>query len=254
MNARQIGMIQDFSVNDKLSVAWLADRYSVSQVTVRNDLKKLEKDGFLTRMHGGAYVSSEEKLDHRLTHNFAIKRRIAEAAAELVSPGETILIESGSTNALLARTLGESKDVTIITNSCYIANYVRDLPRIKLILLGGDYQSNAEVCVGPLTRLALQSFSVDKLFFGTDGYSEEGGFTSSDLLRAEVVSAMAERAKETILLSDSSKFESAHHRGIVSGLSLAETSKLISDDALSPTALKIFKKHHIEVTLVKAEN
>ena len=252
MNARQIEIIQDFSKSDKLSVTWLAKKYAVSQVTIRNDLKKLERDGFLVRTHGGATTASEEKLDHRMTKRFAVKLRIAEAAADLVSPGETIIIESGSTNALLARCLAESKEVNIITNSCYIANYLRDLPMAKVVLLGGEYQSDSDVCVGPLTKLALQAFSVNKMFFGTDGYSEDGGFTSDNLQRAEIVLSMAERAKECILVSDSSKFREDGHRGIVSGLGLEKTSRIISDEGMPQTAQKLFKKHKIALTLVPA--
>lgn len=253
MNSRQIEIVRDFSINDKLSVSWLANRHGVSQVTIRSDLRKLEKEGLLTRNHGGASATAEEKLDNRLTHHFATKKRIAAAAAELINSGETIMIESGSTGALLARTLGESKDVTIITNSAFIANYVRDLPRVKIIMLGGDYQNGSEVCVGPLTKLALESFLVDKLFFGTDGYSEQGGFTSDNLLRAEIVCAMAERAKEAILISDSSKFQDKNRRGNVSGLSLQATTKIVSDDAMPPHAQALFKNYDIELILVNSE-
>jgi DeoR/GlpR family transcriptional regulator of sugar metabolism len=180
-------------------------------------------------------------------HNhFEIKQRIAERAAQLVEPGETILIESGSTNALLARKLAETQDVTIITNSYFIASFVRDLPRAKIILLGGDYQPDAELCVGPLARQALESFYVDKLFIGSDGFSEEG-FTNMDLLRAEVASAMARRANRTIVLTDSSKFST---RGVSRQRAFSEVSLVITDDGIPDFARQLLKKSKVELITV----
>lgn len=158
-----------------------------------------------------------------------MKFRIAKKAAQLVNPGETIIIESGSTNALLARSIGESKPVSIITNSFFIANFVKDIPKINITLLGGDYQADSEVCIGPLTKLALQSFYVDKVFIGTDGFLEDIGFTCIDLQRAEIACEMAKRANHTIILTDSSKFGS---RSVAKQFDVRDVSTVITDDGI----------------------
>jgi len=247
MIERRMKLIKDCSIDDKISVAELSVKYHVSQVTIRNDLRILQKDGLVRRIHGGASSNSDEFIVNRLNINYETKMQIAERAAQIVNSGETIIIESGSTNALLAKKLGETKDVTIITNSCFIANYVRDIPNINIILLGGNYQADSEVCVGPLTRQGLQSFYVDKLFIGTDGFSDENGFTCVNLLRAEVVSAMAKRSVSSIVLTDSSKFS---QRGVASQLSLSEVNTVITDDKIPDSARSALERNGILVITV----
>jgi len=247
MIERRMKIIKDCSLDDKISVAELAVKYHVSQVTIRNDLRILQKDGLIKRIHGGASSNSDELIANRLNINYETKMQIAERAAQIVNTGETIMIESGSTNALLAKKLGETKDVTIITNSCFIANYVRNIPNINIVLLGGNYQTDSEVCVGPLTRQSLQSFYVDKLFIGTDGFSDENGFTCVNLLRAEVVSAMAKRSVSSIVLTDSSKFG---RRGVASQLSLSEVSIVITDNKIPDSARTALERNGIVVITV----
>lgn len=236
-------ILKDLSENDKLTVSELALKYNVSQVTIRSDLKALQQHGLIRRVHGGA---SAERVANRLHSNFEIKQRIAERAAQMVESGETILIESGSTNALLAKALAESKDVTIVTNSCFIASFIREHPRAKVILLGGDFQPESEVCVGPLTRQSLQSFFVDKVFIGSDGFSEDG-FTCINLQRAEVAYAMAQRANKAIILTDSGKFSM---RGVAKQLSLSEVSVIITDECIPESARKVISGYGIELITV----
>ncbi len=247
MNERRMQILKDISSNEKITVSELADKYQVSQVTIRTDLKALQTQGLIKRIHGGASNMSDERISNRLHSNYELKLRIAEKAAQMVEPGETIIIESGSTNALLARKLGETKDVTIVTNSCFIASYVRDLPRVKIVLLGGDYQPDAEICVGPLARQALQSFFVDKMFIGSDGYSEEDGFTCLNLQRAEIAAAMSQRANKSIVLTDSSKFFT---RGVAKQLSLAELSIVVTDEGIPDSARKAMAKYNVELITV----
>lgn len=244
MNERRLQIIKDISENDTISVSELATKYKVSQVTIRNDLKALQEHGLIRRIHGGA---SSEKIANRFDSNYEIKLRIADKAAELVESGETILIESGSTNALLAKKLGQTKDVTIVTNSYFIANFVKDFPRLKLVLLGGDFQADAEVCVGPLTRQSMQAYFVDKLFIGSDGFSETEGFTCNNLQRAEVVNAMAKRANKAIILTDSSKFA---QRGVARQLTLPEISLVITDEGIPDLAREALLRNKVQLITV----
>jgi DeoR/GlpR family transcriptional regulator of sugar metabolism len=244
MNDRRMQIIKDLSENDKISVSELAVKYGVSQVTIRNDLKVLEQHGLIRRIHGGA---SSEKIANRFDSNYEVKLRIADKAAEMIESGETIMIESGSTNALLARKLGQTKDVTIVTNSYFIANFVKDSPRLKIVLLGGDFQPDSEVCVGPLTRQSMQAYFVDKLFIGSDGFSENEGFTCNNLQRAEVVTAMAKRAGKAIILTDSSKFS---QRGVARQLSLPEISLVITDEGIPDEARAALQNNNVNLITV----
>lgn len=245
MNERRIKILENLSEKNSLSVAELSRMHNVSQVTIRSDLKYLEKKGLLKRFHGGA---SSENISHRLDENFELKYRIAQRAAQLVNPGETIIIESGSTNALLARSIGETKPVSIITNSFFIANFVKDLPNINITLLGGTYQADSEVCIGPLTKLALQSFFVDKVFIGTDGFIEEIGFTCIDLQRAEIACEMSKRANHTIIMTDSSKFG---NRSVAKQFDVQDVSIVITDEGIDKNSEKYLSEHQVDVIKAK---
>ena len=119
----------------QVSVTDLAKATGVSEVTIRQDLNTLEKLSYLRRAHGFAVSLDSDDVETRMMSNYTLKRELAEFAASLVQPGETIFIENGSSNALLARTLGEQKkNVTIITVSSYIAHLLKDAP-CEVILL-----------------------------------------------------------------------------------------------------------------------
>ena len=207
MNKRQLSILKKISDSTEINVNQLALEYGVSQVTIRSDLSSLERNGMLERYHGGARAVSDDDIMKRMSSNYDVKVRIAKRAASYISDGETLMIESGSTNALLAQELTKKRDITIITNSAFIARFVRSSPSTKITLIGGDYQPESEVMVGPLARLCLGQFNVDKLFVGVDGFSEGTGFTCINLMRAEAAHSMSKRANKLFVLTESGKFE-----------------------------------------------
>ena len=184
------GQILELLVREKkLEVAELSARLGVSQVTVRKDLDAMEAQGLITREHGFAVLSSTDDIKGRLAYHYEEKRRIALRAAELVKDGDTIMIESGSCCALLAAALTELRSgVTIITNSAFIADYIRRSSDFQIILLGGIYQQDAQVMVGPMVRQCAE------------------GFTNQDQMRAQAVRDMARQADQVIVLTESEKF------------------------------------------------
>lgn len=223
-------IIQLVSDHKRIDVNSLSELLGVSKVTVRKDLDKLESKGLLRREHGYAVLNSGDDLNVRLSYNYNIKRKIAEKAAELVQDNDTVMIESGSTCALLAEVLCQTKrNIKIITNSCFIANFLRQYDSCQIILLGGNYQPNSEVTVGPLLKQMVDLFHVDRVFAGTDGFSPEVGFMCKDMMRCEGVQYMADAAEETIILTDSSKFSKP---SLVHQLSLDRVSRVITDKEL----------------------
>ena len=191
----------------KLEVAEIAALLGVSQVTVRKDLDAMESQGLITREHGFAVLSGTNDIKGRLAYHYEEKRKIALAAAELIRDGDTIMIESGSCCALLAATLTELRSsITIITNSAFISDYIRQASDFRIILLGGIYQQDSQVMVGPMVRQCAENFWVNKFFIGIDGWSQKAGFTNQDQMRAQAVRDMARQSDQVIILTESEKF------------------------------------------------
>jgi DeoR/GlpR family transcriptional regulator of sugar metabolism len=248
MKKREVDILKIVAELEKVEVSKLAEMMNVSQVTIRKALDELEEKGLILRERGYAIVNSKDDMNSRLAVNYEVKQRIAKAAAALIECGETILIESGSSCALLAELLAESKqNVTIITNSAFIAERIRHNRYAKVLLLGGEYQNESQVMVGPLVSKCVEGIYVNKLFIGTDGFSEEAGFTGKDLSRAEAVQNMSNKAANVIILTDSTKFD---HHGVVSLLPFEKINQVNTDDGIKPEREKYLEKQGIDVTVV----
>ena len=218
---RETLILELLTAENKLEVSLLAEQVGVSQVTMRKDLDELERRGIIVREHGYAVLRSADDIQSRIAYHYEEKHRIAERAAELVENGDTIMIESGSCCALLADVLAERrKDLTIITNSAFIASYIRGKCSFQIILLGGIYQPEAQVMVGPIVRSCVSEFFVSHFFIGVDGYSDRTGFTNQDHMRAAAVRDMAHQAEKVVVLTESEKFS---RRGVVP-LNLPQTN------------------------------
>ncbi len=240
-----IRIVSDYK---KIEVNQLSQLLNVSNVTIRKDLDKLEEKGIINRQHGFALINNTDDINFRLAKNYDLKRKIAVKAAENILDGDTVMIESGSTCALLAEELAfNRKNVTIITNSVFIANYIRKSDSVKVILLGGEYQNNSQVNVGPLIKKVVDEFYVDKLFIGIDGFDPVRGFRSNDLARSEAIHVMAAVAKEVVILTDASKF---NQNGTVTCFSFPEISQVFTDKSINAESQKILDLKKIKVTTI----
>ena len=249
MTERQSKLIKLVNLYQKIEVSRLAELLDVSQVTIRKDLDHLEEEGLLSREHGYALIKNANDINTRLTINYDKKIEIATKAAEMVSNGETVMLESGSTCTLLAEQLAKlKKDITIITNSAYIAIRIRDLPIRKVILLGGEYQKEYQGMVGPLVRKCAKEFYVDKFFVGTDGFIPDAGFTCDDLMRVETMKYMEDSANHMIILADSSKFS---QKGVVIQTTFSEIDTVCTDADIPEDALENLKRHNINVEIAE---
>lgn len=245
---RRSTILQLINEADRVEVTELATRLGVSQVTIRKDLNQLQSQGLIRREHGFAEAMAPDNLLSRLAVHFDAKQRIAQAAAQLVDDGDTVMIESGSCCALLATELAKRHAITIVTNSTFIADYVRD-GTARVVLLGGDYEPEAQVTVGPLVAQCAKVFHAKRLFIGVDGYAD-GEFSGKDLARAAAVRAMAGRCDTTVVLSESSKFERA---GSVSLLPTAAVATVVTDDGIAPATKQALVAAGITVTLTSHE-
>jgi DeoR/GlpR family transcriptional regulator of sugar metabolism len=230
LNERQSRILEILGKDNRTSVKTLSELLGVSSVTIRQDLNHLEDEGLLKRVHGGAVLKDGDDLDNRLGKNYEKKLKIAKMTASLVKEGETILIESGSANVLLARELVKIKKVTIMTTNLYIARQFRKNAQANIVILGGIYQHDSETLVGKITKACIDQVNIDKAFIGVDGYTTETGFTLRDMFRAEISSHIIQKAKDLFVVSDSSKFGFA---GLTSICMLKDIQHVATDSDLA---------------------
>ena len=232
----------------KIEVTELSALLGVSQVTIRKDLDALEQMHLIRREHGWAALSSEDDINSRLAWHYEEKTRIAEKAAELVNDGDTVFIENGSCCALTALTIARTKkNVTIVTNSAFIADYIRREGSVQIVLLGGIYQRESQCLVGPMIHDGAMNYNVRYCMIGTDGWNERIGFTNKDQMRAQAVRDMSASAEQVVVLTESEKFQSA---GTVPlNLSRCQVS-VITDADIAEDVKNTLQAHNIAVTTI----
>jgi DeoR/GlpR family transcriptional regulator of sugar metabolism len=178
------------------------------------------------------------------------KERIARVAAQMVHRDESLIFDSGSTPLQVACCLDgellQSGNLTIITASLPIVREIGHFPGVHLIMLGGIYLPAYEILVGPQTIDQLKDLHVDKIFLGTDGMTLSHGFTTANVLEAEVDRAMVKAATEVIVVSDSSKIGGI---GLATIMPFSGIHKLITDTDAQPDFIAALRDLGVEVIL-----
>ncbi|SEN84118.1 transcriptional regulator, DeoR family [Sphingomonas gellani] len=190
-------------------VRGLAEAFSVSEVTIRQDLERLEAEGHVTREHGGAYLKSvpQQVRAMALHHlvNMDAKRRIGRAAAALVEDGETIILDSGSTTTEMAMQLSDRQHLTVITNALNIALVLGATPTCTVHMPGGQFKAPTLSLSGERSADYFEGLFTQKLFLATGAVSFEAGLTFPAIADISVKRAMINTASCVYLLADSSK-------------------------------------------------
>jgi DeoR family transcriptional regulator of aga operon len=237
-----------------MRVAELAELFKVSEVTIRNDLANLERGGNLVRDHGGAVavlpsvsVTSLTKLEKRVSLNQEAKSRIGQAAAKLVSAGDTIIIDAGTTAVEMVPHLSGITPLTVVTNALNVALEVAAKTDAQLILLGGTFSRQSMGTVGGIVQESLERLVVHKAFLGTQAFDLEHGLTDSTMEIAQVKRAMVRASRECILLSDASKWA---HAGVCKVAPLPAMHKIICDEGLAAGTAESIRQAGINLQLV----
>jgi DeoR/GlpR family transcriptional regulator of sugar metabolism len=214
------------------SLPELAEELHVSESTVRRDLEWLEEQGTARRIHGGVlYTGQSPHLAHfeaRQPAQWAQKRAIARRAAELIQPGETILLDGGTTTYEVARLL-VGRPLHVLTNSLPVANLFAPDPKSDLIFIGGNICPRSGVAQGPYADKMLSSLRVRKTILSVAAINEEGCF-NNNLLLVATEQAMIRAADQVIVVADSSKFG---HRSLGHVCPLEDVDILVVDSGLS---------------------
>jgi len=237
----------------RVFVGQLVNTFGVSEVSIRKDLAVLEERKLLVRVKGGAIVlhqsgdlddmsiSSKQQLHTRE------KQLIGKYAAAMISDGDRVIIDSGTTTMEIAKNLDRLKDLTVITNALDIAITLNNYGRFTVIVLGGTMRAVSHSTVGMISEYALKNIFCDKLFLGVDSISITDGLSTPSLEEASLNQAMIGAAKEVIAVFDSSKFG---RRTFAHIASLDKITSIITDSHISPELKEYIEKSHITLHIV----
>lgn len=251
-NLRRDKIIELLKEDGSAKVIDLARLFKVTEVTIRQDLEKMERDGLLIREHGGAYLKNieDQVRSFSLSHqdNLDKKERIAAKCLEFIESGDSIILDSGSTTTEIAKKLKGFKNLTVITNALNIAMLLGSDPGIELIVTGGEFKPPTLSLTGQKAADFFNGINVQKLFLATAGLSLKAGLTYPSISDIVVKKAMIDAAETTYLVADSTKIGKSSFASL-GALSLI--NYVITDSDISERDKQVFEDNEIELILAK---
>jgi len=236
----------------EVSIGQLAEMFSVSTMTIRRDLDRLEYSGQVRRTHGGAVLADrmafEFNFANRRRTNQAAKRAIAGEAVTFVKPGDRLILDNGTTTLELAHLLKDYSELTVLTPSLAVASELQFSEGIETVLLGGVIRRGRADLSGLVTETVLDMFAVDIAFQGADAIGPDGAMYTADMRSSRVDQKIRKRASRTYIVADSSKFGKtafAQH-GFVN-----EVDAIITDEGISYEYKSAFEKMGTNIIIVK---
>ncbi|MFT3823008.1 MAG: DeoR/GlpR family DNA-binding transcription regulator [Chitinophagaceae bacterium] len=224
---------------------------NVSSVTIRKDLKLLEDKQLLFRTHGGATTKNPYTADRPVNEKeqlqSAEKTRIAIAAAQTISPNDSIIIASGTTVLALAKQLQPKENLTIVTSSLQVSLELLHHPTVEIIQLGGLLRKSSSSVAGPYAQNILQDFFCSKVFLGVDGIDIEFGLTTTNVGEAHLNRQMIAASQQVIVLADSTKFGK---KGFGKICGIEEVNQIITDSGIPEHFVRHLEGLGIEITIV----
>ncbi|UQX88227.1 DeoR/GlpR family DNA-binding transcription regulator [Jatrophihabitans telluris] len=228
----------------------LAEAIGVSASTIRRDLKEMDSQGLLTRVHGGAsLIENDLEVAHmaRQSEHSAQKRRIGEAATSLVKDNSTILITGGTTTEAMLPFLHGRDGLTVLTNGLNVAVQLSRQANITVVVLGGILRHAEMSLLGPLAEHAMEEFRVDTAFTGTYGLDASVGLTGASVHEASTDRKLLEGVGSLVVLADSTKFT---QRGPVRLASVEQIDVVITDSGAPSSAVHELRAGGVDVRLV----
>ncbi|MFC5450360.1 DeoR/GlpR family DNA-binding transcription regulator [Paenibacillus aestuarii] len=227
---RRTTILAQLEMEGKVQVHHLAQLLSVSTETIRRDLDRLEKEGRLRKVYGGAVKMRMEHVEPPFLKRTQMMKReksaMGKLAASLVQDGETIMLDNGTTTLEILPYLFDHANLTIITHSVPILNMAMEMFKGKIIFIGGEMNVEYRAATGSLAEQLLDHFKVNKAFITAGGISLTDGITDFHLAEAIISRKMMQRAEEAILIADHSKFGMSTFARVSK---LEEISMLITD-------------------------
>ena len=232
----------------QVNVTELSNRMDVSEVTIRNDLDKLEKNKLLIRAHGGAIKLSNIALNvnDKRRINLDAKRLIGKKAISLIEENDSIILDSGTTTFEISNNLGDFNNITVISNALDIVNNLAQFKNLQVYMPGGYLKEFSMSLVGPMAERNLKQLFCNKLFLGVDGIRPNMGVFTHHMEEAYLNQIMIGIAEEVIVVADSSKFKKT---GLAFIESFERINKIITDDGIEEKDVDMLEKNNVEVII-----
>ncbi|RTE02221.1 DeoR/GlpR family DNA-binding transcription regulator [Paenibacillus whitsoniae] len=247
---RRLTILNHLELEGKVQVPHMAELLSVSTETVRRDLDRLEKEGKLRKVYGGAVKMRMDRVEPPFQKRVEMmrpeKRAIGKLAASLVEDGETIMLDNGTTTIEIIPFLSDKPNVTLIINSVPMLMLAMETFQGRILFTGGEVNRECRAAMGPLADQMLDQFKVNKAFISGGGVSVTDGITDFHMEEAMVARKMMQRAEETILVVDHSKFGMSTFARVAR---LKDISMLVTDPGCSKEWIETFEGLGIEVRI-----
>lgn len=253
--ARRQKIIENLSSEGFCSVGGLANLLSVSEVTIRNDLSALEREGLITRTHGGAVLCSSppqaNSFQDRAQRNLQQKRQIARYAAQLIEDSDSIILDASTTAYQIAEFVSERENLTVFTNGIDVAMRLAENPSNKVILIGGLLRLGSRSLAAQFATQMLANVRVNKAFLSCTGVSEHFDCMDNDLFEVQIKSALSSAAVRVFVVADATKLGK---QGLASFVPISRVSRLITDDTVDEATLARLRQTGVPISICGANN
>ena len=246
-------ILEKIKSNNSVSVQELSKEFGITEVTIRRDLDLLDQQGLVKRSHGGAIIINqnvgvESEFEIRRDRKMAAKERIGKKAAAMVSPGDCIGIDIGTTTYEMSKYVKKTDNITVVTASIPVINELIGAKNINVICTGGELSRKDKSLVGHNAIRTIHEYILDKVFVGVAGISFDCGLTLYNMNDTLVKRELIKRAREVIVLADYSKIGLAKHAFFCE---LKEIDTLITDAGISDKDKQQLEAFGIEVLVVE---
>ena len=251
-NGRKQLILETIKKTGGIKILELAGKLSKSRMTITRDLDELAKNGLLLRVHGGAVSNINRGYEppyfSRKGLRSVAKQAIAKVANELITEGNSLILDVGSTTRELAQFLKKRKNLTVITPSLEHAMELAGNSFIKLIVTGGVVRVGEMSVIGPISENTIKEFNVDRAFIGAGGIDLKAGLTEYNTEDAQVKKSIIENCKQSIVLADSTKLGNVTFSKVIS---LEKIDILITDSEADPSFINGLEAKGIKVLIAK---
>ncbi|GIZ50937.1 DeoR/GlpR family DNA-binding transcription regulator [Noviherbaspirillum aridicola] len=249
LNPRQRQLLEVVRQRVTMSVEDLAQELGVTPQTVRRDVKQMEEERLLARYHGGVGLpSSVENIDYsqRQVMNIEAKRRIAQAVAQQVPPGCSLLINIGTTTEEVARALVRHQGLHVVTNNLNVAAILADNPHCEVIIAGGVVRGRDRGIVGEATIDFIRQFKVDIGIIGISSIEEDGTLRDFDAREVKVAQTIIEQSRQVWLVADRDKFG---RQALVRMAHLSQVDMLFTDAKPPENLARVLKEAQVKLVV-----